>query len=120
MNRISEEESRMTTFLKSIWEDYCRTDDLNFLVLFIRLGGDIDDRETRDLIADLLEKPPPNPGGSIPMKNIWFYEHVRMLMDDDGMGITKAIKYLSERLNISVSGGWARYNAGEKISQFRS
>lgn len=110
------EENLTAVLLEGLWDDYCRTDDLDFLILFIRRGGDISDQNTRNIIADLLENPPENPGGSISMENIRFYNHVRMLMDIDRMGKTKAVEYVAKLEGISTSGGWTRFNAGEKLS----
>jgi hypothetical protein len=96
--------------LDGLWDDWCQTGDIDYLRLYIRRGGDIDDQEIRDLLADLIVSK--NPGGSMPMENIRFYNHVRKLMDVNGMGKTEAVDFVAEQEGIS--NGWDRYKAGEK------
>lgn len=108
-----EDEHLRALLLDDLWFQWCRTKDINCLKLFIRRGGNIDDHETRDLIADLIEKK--NPGGAMPMEAIRFYNHVNMLVDVKGMNKTTAVEFIAKQEGIS--NGWDRYERGEELEK---
>ena len=84
--------------------------------MFVRLGGNIDSQERRDLIADLLETTPhKNPGGSQPEENIETYLSVLDLMAWEGMKKTPAIERVAVERGIAPQSCWDRYNAGAKL-----
>jgi hypothetical protein len=109
------EEHEMGNHFDGLWDDWCRTGDHDYLRLYIRRGGDIDDQETRNLLASLIA--PKNPGGSMPMENIRFYNHVRMLMDVEGMKKTAAINQVCKLEGIP--NGWDRFKKGEELANKR-
>jgi hypothetical protein len=135
-----EEQHLKEVYLDSCWERYCITGKPTDLAEFVRLGGNIDGQEKRDIIGRVIETAPfKNPGGAQPIKNIEFYLAVLKLMSfgerlavtkdkgNDGitfhervsrkknLGKTAAIKRVSGKNNISESTGRDRYREGSKL-----
>ncbi|MBT4770618.1 MAG: hypothetical protein HOO00_08885 [Rhodospirillaceae bacterium] len=102
-------------YLDGLWEKFCLTGRPADLASFVRLGGDINGQEKRDIIADLLKATPhKNPGGAKPDENIETYLAVLKLMAS-GVKKTPAIECMAVEKNIAPQSCWDRYNAGAKL-----
>ena len=113
-----DEQHLKEVYLDGLWEKLRLTGEPADLASFVRLGGDIDGQEKRDLIAKVLETAPyNNPGGAIPDENIEAYLAITKLRIFEEMGITAAVERYAEETKPqrSVSATWTRYYAGEKL-----
>jgi hypothetical protein len=126
-----------------LMEEFSFTGDVEVLKAFIKRGGDIDQYNLRDIIADLIGgKPGPNPGGAKTAINIAFYMAVnarrnRMkstkrlaapkcpTLQDQLLSLRKvgktatieeiAAEWSAKGRGVSYEGGRTRYERGKKL-----
>ena len=68
-------------WMDALWATFCITGNPADLAKFVRFGGNINDQEKRDTIADFLQETPfINTGGAKPMEFVEFYLGVLRLM----------------------------------------
>ena len=110
-----DEQHLKEVYLDGLWEKFCLTGKPADLASYVRIGGDIDGQEKRDLVADLLETTPhKNPGGAKPDENIETYLAVLKLIAL-GSKKTPAIERTAVEKNIATQSCWDRYNSGAKL-----
>ena len=138
------DEIQREDYLHGLYENFFFTGDLKELAAFVREGGDIDEYNLRENLAELIGSVKiKNPGGSKDEVNIAFYMAVegRMLerrrksiskVDDakdltldekfalhEKVGKTAAVEEVaaevSKGLGISREGGWSRYKKGKEL-----
>ena len=90
----AKEDHLLQEHLDHIWDQYSITRNPTFLAAFVRLGGDISDEETRNLIADLLETAKFKHSRARPNANASFYLDVKELVsqhlkDDKGKDLSE-------------------------------
>jgi hypothetical protein len=100
----------------ALWDDFYITKDPQSLAIYIRAGGDIDDKMTRDILTSLLDKVPYKRSRKRPFahKSIDTYLDIELNRHDLNLSISKAIVHYSEKNDLSDETVKSRYKSGKK------
>ena len=116
------EDHLLEVHLDGLWEQFLITRHPATLASFVRLGGDITDQKTRDLIANHLDKVTFKHSRAKPNLKIDFFMAVRNLLrqgtkDDNGKPISEAeaIRRTADNVGVSEKAGITRFSAGKAL-----
>ena len=112
-----EEEHEKQMYLDGLWDEFFINRHPSLLASFVRQGGDIDDQETRNLIADLLETVTHKHSRAQSQSQVDFYMAVKEVMREHNLSSRDAAfrQMTGKKKGDNLKTEQARYAAGAKL-----